>query len=180
MGSEGEGNPIEGTVEALGVERDGVANQGVAQLVLEPRHRELDRVLGTLRHDLGVGRWRRDRELFHGVYDFVDGGEVLDGVVWGIEEGGEVAGRTGGEGSVPAEDDLLGGFEAVLVGILAVDEVGDAGEAVIEGGEDEEHVFANLLGSVEALQNLLSGGEDAVLSAAAETGGGGGHSYPIN
>ena len=192
---EGEGDAADGAVEALGVERDGAADQEAAELVLEAQHRELDRVLGAVDldpeavHGGGRRRRRRKREVLDEADDIVDGGEVVGGVVGGVEEegGGEVAGGLAGEGGVPAEDELLRGLEAVeVIGgagggavVVAVDEIGDVGEAVVEAGEDEEHVFANLFGSVEALEDLLRRREDSVLpssfpspAAASAVGGG--------
>lgn len=62
--------------------------------------------------------------------------------------------------------DLLGGVEAAGDGVMAgaTDEVGDVGETVVKGGEDEEHVVGDVLGSTETLDDALGGGENPIFA----------------
>lgn len=76
------------------------------------------------------------------------------------------------------EYDLLGGVEAAGDGVIAgaADEVGDVGETVVEGGEDEEHVVGDVLGSAEALDDALGGGDNPIFALRRRRRrGGGGH-----
>ncbi|WVZ10932.1 hypothetical protein V8G54_015462 [Vigna mungo] len=116
MRAERERNPPDRTVAAHGVERDRVANQHVPHLVLQSRHRELNRVLRPV-HDGGPcaphggGRWR-DRKLLHPVDDLINRGKVLRGIIRRVEERSGLARRLVGEGCV-GENHFLRGFEAV-------------------------------------------------------------------
>nr|CAB3449838.1 unnamed protein product [Digitaria exilis] len=159
--------------EPRGVDRDGVADHEVAELLLEPRHGELD----------GDPRARAAGPAARVVVDGdVDGGEVLrDVFVGGLEderlrggvpeldellgsvEGGGGGGDGGDLGGGAGGGRVRGGEEEVVVG--------DGGEAVVEAGEDADHVGGGVLVGGEGLDDVLRRGEDLV---AAASGGGGG------
>jgi len=175
-----EGEAAERAVEAAGVERHRVAEHEVAELVLEARH-------GELHGDPSAAGDGGGGEVVDGD---VDGGEVVRGVVLGSLEDERL------RGGVPEVDELLGGVEirergggggGVGGGFLLTtgglwlwvggggggrgrEEVrGDGGEAVVEAGEDADHVVGGVLGRGERLDDVLRRRQDLVV---ADDGGG--------